>query len=122
VSEPLNSAQIVLADGIAERVVATLLKTVAKAVLNDPPAIVHNAGPPAVDDEKQLDNEVLTIPQFCARYRLSRATLYGLWQAGEGPKFFKVGTSVRITGNSARAWLRQREQRAAQADGQPTAA
>jgi hypothetical protein len=133
VSEPLNSAQIALADGIAERVAAALredqaasplqmfkaelMRGLAKAVVDNPPlkvlidraTIGHNGGPP-IDDET---SGAMTIPEFCTWARISRSTLYQLWEQRLGPKFFKAGVATRITRRAAKEWLIAREAAAA---------
>ena len=132
-SEPLNSAQIILADGIAERVAAAiredaaasplkmfqaeLMRTIAKAVVDNPPlkvlieqaTIGHNGGPP-LDDE---NSGAMTIPEFCSWARISRSTLYQMWEQGIGPKHFKAGAATRITRRAAKEWLIAREAAAA---------
>jgi predicted DNA-binding transcriptional regulator AlpA len=133
VSEPLNTAQIILADGIAERVAAALredaaaaplkmfqaelMRAIAKAVVENPPlkvlidqaSIGHNGGP-AMDDET---SGVMTVPEFCIWARVSRSTVYEMWEVGTGPRFFKAGTAVRITRRAAKEWLIAREAAAA---------
>jgi len=77
-------------------------------LLNKQATIGHNNPPDVIGDE-----EVLTIEAFCKRYRISRSNLYQQWQDGVGPRFFKVGTAVRITGLAGRDWVRKREAAAA---------
>lgn len=127
-SEPLNSAQIALADGIAERVAAALredaaaapvrmfqselMRSIARACAENPSlktlidaAVVgHNGGPP-LDDE----TGVMTIPEFCAWAKISKSTLYELWTQGAGPKRFNAGTATRISRAAAREWILARE-------------
>ena len=71
-------------------------------------AVGHNNPPDAIGDE-----EVHTIEAFCKRYHISRSNLDQQWQDGVGPRFFKVGTAVRITGLAGRDWVREREAAAA---------
>jgi predicted DNA-binding transcriptional regulator AlpA len=129
VSEPLNSAQIALADGIAERVAAALredaaagpvrmfqselMRSIARACAENPSlrtlidaAVVvgHNGGPP-LDDE----TGVMTIPEFCAWAKIGKSTLYELWTQGAGPKRFNAGTATRISRAAAREWILARE-------------
>jgi predicted DNA-binding transcriptional regulator AlpA len=132
VSEPLNSAQIILADGITERVISAiredqagtplrllqveLMRRVATAVVENPPmkvlieqaTIGHNGGHPPDDESAVFD-----VPEFCRWAKISRSTLYQMWEAGVGPKFFKAGAAVRITRRAAREWLLEREAAAA---------
>jgi hypothetical protein len=123
VSEPLNSAQTALANGIAERVVAAIredqagtpvrilqtqmARRIATALHSDESlrslaqfGAGHNRGPP-LDDEVA----VFSVPEFCAWAKISRSTLYQMWEGGVGPKFFKAGTAVRITRRAAKDWL-----------------
>ena len=62
----------------------------------------HNRGPP-------FEPPVYDIPEFCRAHRVSRSTLYAQWQQGLGPKFFKVGVSIRISREAAQAWRAERE-------------
>jgi predicted DNA-binding transcriptional regulator AlpA len=62
----------------------------------------HNRGP--FDDPA-----VYTVPLFCLTHQLSRSTLYNLWRDGLGPKFFRIGSSVRISREAAQTWRRERE-------------
>ncbi len=131
--EPLNSAQIDLANGIAKRVAAELrddaaaapmrmfkqqlISNIAKGAIADPTVRTliaqavagHNGGPVLADDEPA----VFTVNEFCAWAKISRSTVYQLWETGEGPKFFKAGTAVRITRRAAVEWLSEREAAAA---------
>jgi hypothetical protein len=54
-----------------------------------------------------LTDQSYTINEFCQAERISRAMLYKLWAEGNGPKFFYVGTSRRIS-HEARIEWRQR--------------
>jgi hypothetical protein len=45
-----------------------------------------------------------TINEFCRSHRVSRATLYKLWQLGTGPRFYLVGSHRRISNEAAAAW------------------
>jgi hypothetical protein len=63
----------------------------------------HNGGPPLEPEPPVYD-----IVGFCRAHRISRSTLYGLWQQGLGPKF-RVGTAVRISREAAQAWRAERE-------------
>ena len=51
----------------------------------------------------------LTINQFCHSIPISRATYFKLKQAGKGPREMLVGGAVRISLESARAWIKERE-------------
>jgi predicted DNA-binding transcriptional regulator AlpA len=73
------------------------------------PGLGHNGGPPLVDPP------VYDILEFCVAHKISRSTLYNLWTDGIGPKFYRIGSSVKITGESAQAWRREREAATAKA-------
>jgi hypothetical protein len=110
VSEPLNSAQIILADGIATRVVETLIRTVAIAAIKPPQkerAVIGHNGAPDIDSP--TDDVVFTVDEFCARNKISKSNLYGLWKRGVGPQFYKSGASTRITSRAEREWHHERE-------------
>jgi hypothetical protein len=50
-----------------------------------------------------------TPDQFCALEGMSKASLYLMWQRGEGPDFYIVGRrSRRITEPARRKWQRER--------------
>ncbi|WP_182179543.1 helix-turn-helix transcriptional regulator [Methylobacterium radiotolerans] len=51
----------------------------------------------------------LTIPEWCARHKLSRQSFYNLARVGKAPRFMKVGRSVRISEAADAEWLRARE-------------
>lgn len=69
----------------------------------NPGGIAHNRGPPIEDPP------VYTVVEFCARHKISRSALYTMWDAGTGPRFFKIGTAVRISREAAIQWLIDRE-------------
>ena len=51
-------------------------------------------------------SEVLTICEFCQRYRISRAKLYNCWSSPScGPKRTRVGRRVYIRLQDAEEWL-----------------
>jgi hypothetical protein len=52
--------------------------------------------------------------EFCTLHRICRATLYGLWRKGDGPKFFMIGNRRRISAEAAADWRRAREMATAQ--------
>jgi excisionase family DNA binding protein len=65
-----------------------------------------------VGNDWQTTPAAFTIREFCGRYRLSRSTFYNLLSAGEGPRIFRVGNSVRISAEAAEDWRRERESEA----------
>ena len=52
-----------------------------------------------------------TINEFCAAHRMSRASLYALWNRGQGPRFYLVGSKRVISVESAAAWRAEGEAR-----------
>jgi hypothetical protein len=54
-----------------------------------------------------------TIRQFCETYQISKPTLYALWRASEGPRYFCVGVKRLITVKAASDWAAAGEKRAA---------
>jgi excisionase family DNA binding protein len=60
-----------------------------------------------------MDRAVFTVAEFCAAFRISRAHLYNLIGRGEGPAYFKAGKRTLIHSDSAEAWARRMEARAA---------
>ena len=47
----------------------------------------------------------LTIAEFCAKHRISRALLYKLRKAGTGPRMSKVGERVIITAEAEAQYI-----------------
>jgi hypothetical protein len=66
-----------------------------------------------LNKEAVLTDETLKIPEFCAAEKISRGMLYKLWKAGKGPRFHRVGGSVRISHEARTEWRRQLEAEAA---------
>jgi len=55
------------------------------------------------------DIDAFTVPLFCARHSISRATFYNLFYRDEAPTIMKVGSRILISRESAELWRRQRE-------------
>ena len=53
--------------------------------------------------------DAYTIPEFCARHRISRPFLYKLFERGSGPRVMRVGSRVLITREAAADWRKARE-------------
>ena len=53
--------------------------------------------------------QVWTIPEWCERRKICRASFYNLARAGKAPRILKVGRSVRISEAADAEWLRARE-------------
>jgi excisionase family DNA binding protein len=64
---------------------------------------------PACTGGKTMNDQSLTINQFCEAENLSRTTLYKLWREGRGPRWFLIGTSRRISAEARQRWRRERE-------------
>jgi excisionase family DNA binding protein len=54
-------------------------------------------------DTSHMTQTLLSIPDFCARYRVSRTTVYRQRNAGNLP-MFKVGRATRIRVSDAEKW------------------
>ena len=50
------------------------------------------------------DKELLTVPEFCRRYAISRTSLYREVSAGK-LKLFKLGSHSRVMRQDADAWV-----------------
>jgi hypothetical protein len=90
---------------------AELLDRIKRAILEDLSqrsmttiGLGHNRGPPFESEPPVYDIRV-----FCDAHKISRSSLYNSWQAGTGPRFFRVGTSIRISREAAAQWRRERE-------------
>lgn len=63
-----------------------------------------------------MDNislEAYTVPEFCAAFRICRASFYNLQKAGQGPRVMRVGARVLISKEAAAEWRKAREAEAA---------
>jgi len=54
-------------------------------------------------------NASMSIDEWCAHRRVSRAMLYKLWKEGKGPKWFHIGVRRFISEEADAAWLAERE-------------
>ena len=54
-------------------------------------------------DEVNMASRLLTIPQFCGEFEVSRSTAYRLRDSGEVPHV-KIGRAVRIRREDAERW------------------
>jgi hypothetical protein len=62
---------------------------------------------PGYQPPRGTERVAYTIMEFCDAHRISRGTLYGMWQRGLGPKILKVGAKVLIAAEDAAEWRRQ---------------
>jgi predicted DNA-binding transcriptional regulator AlpA len=60
----------------------------------------------------QAERDAYSVAEFCARYSISRASLYNAWSRGEGPARMRVGGRVLITKEAGTEWARQMERAA----------
>jgi len=56
-----------------------------------------------------MDGASLTVLEFCAAEKISRAHYYNMRNRGEGPREMRLGKCVRITPESRSEWRRERE-------------
>lgn len=63
----------------------------------------------AVLPARPLDGADMTIPEWCARRRLSRGSFYKLRKVGKGPAVIMVGNAVRITREADEMWEAARQ-------------
>jgi hypothetical protein len=57
-----------------------------------------------------------TIGGFCQAEHISRSMLYKAWKEGWGPAYYWNGNTRRITSEARKAWHKQREAAAAEAE------
>jgi hypothetical protein len=70
------------------------------------PTAAPSAGPQAVAPAEPS----LTIRELCRLERISKASLYKMWQAGTGPEYYTVGKGDRrISAAARRRWHERRE-------------
>ncbi|MGB3490752.1 MAG: helix-turn-helix domain-containing protein [Xanthobacteraceae bacterium] len=51
----------------------------------------------------------LTISEFCAAQKISRAYFYLMMKAGKAPRSYKLGKTTRISEDAVREWIAARE-------------
>jgi len=51
------------------------------------------------------EDQILTVDEFCDRYRIHPATFYRQSKRGKMPLAFKVGGATRILARDEQAWL-----------------
>jgi len=59
-----------------------------------------------------MADDSYTPTELAEAERICRATLYRLWQLGEGPRYYFVGKQRRISEEARREWQLEREARA----------
>jgi|RhiMetdeSRZDD1v2_1073273.scaffolds.fasta_scaffold31341_13 hypothetical protein len=60
----------------------------------------------------QINDPTLTVDEFCAAERISKAQLYLDWKKGQGPDYFMNGKCRRISHEARIRWRRAREEAA----------
>ena len=54
---------------------------------------------------EKVEKILLSIPEFCAAYGISRSCLYNMMADGRAPKSVKIGKKRLISVAAAEAWL-----------------
>jgi predicted DNA-binding transcriptional regulator AlpA len=60
-------------------------------------------------ESRGTEIKAYSIDQFCASHNISRALLYKLLKAGNGPRVMKIGTRTTISAEAAAEWRHQME-------------
>ena len=60
------------------------------------------------ESKTNQENQVCTIPEFCAQYHITRATFYRWQEQGLTPRTMKIGRRVYITNDSIKEWQLER--------------
>ena len=102
--KPSRTPERILKREDLERLKRSLVEDLLRLATRPFAGIGHNSGPPL-----EAEPPVYDIPGFCRAHLISWTGLYEQWRNEVGPKFFKVGTSVRITREAAAQWRRERE-------------
>ena len=68
-----------------------------------------------------IEPSVMTIDEFCAKYRIARLTLYKMRHDGTGPDVIAIGRKLLITQRAALEWEQRRIERKPEATGALTA-
>jgi excisionase family DNA binding protein len=55
-------------------------------------------------------SESLTVDEFVNLFKISRSTLYQLWQRKRGPKHYMVGARRYIRRQAALEWINEQEE------------
>jgi predicted DNA-binding transcriptional regulator AlpA len=61
-----------------------------------------------------MQQQLMSIKQFCADHGISRSFFYKLIQLGRGPRLSKLGTRTLVSADAAADWRRGLEQAATQ--------
>ena len=60
-------------------------------------------------------DSIFTIPEYCAKEKVSRSKVYGGWKNGGGVEFFKRGQRKLITNEARLKYRAQLEREASEA-------
>jgi hypothetical protein len=60
----------------------------------------------------EIPIRAFSVGAFCTAFAISRAQLYRLWQAGQGPAYYSIGRRRLIAAESATAWQRSLQEAA----------
>ena len=73
---------------------SALEKELARHIAKALPQVMAGIGRPPEPSPEAQPAAYDTL-EFCAAHRISRSQLYKLWRAGVGPRFMRLGKSVR---------------------------
>lgn len=62
-----------------------------------------------------LDLKLMSIPEFCKSYGISRSMFYILKKRGHAPRTIKLGKRRLVSQKSAESWCEQMEQKTSEA-------
>lgn len=62
--------------------------------------------------EESADPQAFSVDEFASAFRISRATVYNMWRAGQGPARMRVLGRVVISRAAADDWRRRMESQA----------
>jgi predicted DNA-binding transcriptional regulator AlpA len=60
--------------------------------------------------QMNVEQDAMSLGEFCARHGISRSSYYLLKKAGTAPRLMQVGDRVLISREAAADWRREREQ------------
>jgi predicted DNA-binding transcriptional regulator AlpA len=60
--------------------------------------------------QMNVEQDAMSLGEFCQRHGISRSSYYLLKKAGEAPRLMQVGDRVLISREAAADWRREREQ------------
>ena len=87
---------------------SALEKELARHIAKALPQVMAGIGRPP-EPSPEAEPAAYDTLEFCAAHRISRSQLYKLWRAGVGPRFMRLGKSVRISKEAAAQWRAERQ-------------